>query len=169
MQRVWEEETEVIENTHKLKETVAHMLKKLLKKEVMKIYSSSWYLKGERERHGEQERWALSVRKADSGLKHTWQSWKLVLERAFSEKWSCWGQDEKGRMQIIEQTRGEATGRSQGKWDKTIKGFGEEKDYLKSQKMWESFKEIASLIFILACNTCSKYYKGDVPKIFIHW
>jgi len=56
VQRVWEEETEVIENTHKLKETVAHMLKKLLKKEVMKIYSSSWYLKGERERHGEQER-----------------------------------------------------------------------------------------------------------------
>jgi len=107
------------------------------------------------------------MNKADSGLKHTWQIWDLLLERAFSKKRSSWGQEESGSMQIVEQTRGEAKGRSQGKRDKMIKGFEEEKDYLRSQKTWESFKEIVSLIFIL--QPCSKYYKGDRPEIFIQW
>lgn len=134
----------------------------------VKTHSSWWHLLGEGERQGEQEeRWVLSVRKVDSGLKHTRQSWNLVLERAFREKWSCWGQHERGRKQIVEQTRGEASGRNQGKWDKMIKGFAEEKYYLKSQIMWKSFKERVSLIFIL--QPCSKYYEGGIQEIFIHW
>lgn len=141
------------------------------KKIHVKIYSSSWDLMGcgEDLEHG--ERWALSVRKADSGLKHTWQSWKLLLERAFGERWSCWGQDVTGRIQIIEQTRGEASGRSQGKWDRTIKVSGGKKQTKTNKKdcliMWESFKEVVSLIFIL--QPCSKFYKWVIPEIFIYW
>lgn len=76
VQTVWEEEIEVTENTDKVKETAADMLKKLQKEEnTYENLQQLMVLDGGGGRHGEQgERRALSVRKADSGLKRTRQS-----------------------------------------------------------------------------------------------